>query len=77
MRNLLNRRQAAVLLIAAILALFAETAQAQLPPSKKAPQVGQKAPDFTLPDSTGKDVTLSTQRSGEPEVFGARADNPG
>jgi hypothetical protein len=32
---------------------------AQLPASKQAPQVGQKAPDFTLPDHTGAPVTLS------------------
>ena len=31
----------------------------QLPPSKGAPQVGQKAPDFTLPDKDGNPVTLS------------------
>ena len=30
-----------------------------LPPSKGAPQVGQRAPDFTLPDTTGKSVSLS------------------
>lgn len=31
----------------------------QLPPSNDAPQVGQKAPDFTLPDKEGNPVTLS------------------
>lgn len=30
----------------------------QLPASKGAPQVGQKAPDFTLPDTGGKAVSL-------------------
>jgi hypothetical protein len=41
-----------------LLALAGATG-AQLPPSKGAPQVGQKAPDFTLADSTGKPVRLS------------------
>ncbi len=31
----------------------------QLPPSKGAPQIGQKAPDFTLLDKDGNPVTLS------------------
>lgn len=30
----------------------------QLPPAAGAPQVGEKAPDFTLPDSNGKPVRL-------------------
>lgn len=30
-----------------------------LPPSKGAPQVGQKAPDFTLADTSGKQVSLT------------------
>ena len=30
-----------------------------LPPSKGAPQVGQKAPDFTLPDTNNNPVSLS------------------
>jgi hypothetical protein len=30
-----------------------------LPASKGAPQVGQRAPEFTLPDSTGKQVSLN------------------
>ncbi len=32
---------------------------AQLPPSKGAPKVGEKAPDFTLLDSNGKPAKLS------------------
>ncbi|HEV3374693.1 MAG TPA: hypothetical protein VG051_03260 [Candidatus Acidoferrum sp.] len=32
----------------------------ELPASKQAPQVGQKAPDFTLPDPNGKQVALSS-----------------
>lgn len=31
----------------------------KLPASKGAPQVGQKAPDFTLPDSNGQPVSLA------------------
>lgn len=31
-----------------------------LPESKGAPRVGEKAPDFTLPDKDGRPVTLST-----------------
>jgi hypothetical protein len=31
----------------------------QVPPSTGAPRVGQKAPDFTLPDQDGKDLALS------------------
>lgn len=30
-----------------------------LPPSTGAPQVGQKVPEFTLPDSTGRQVSLN------------------
>jgi flagellar biosynthesis component FlhA len=36
-----------------------------LPPSKGAPQVGQKAPEFTLQDTSGKQVSL-TQLLSEP-----------
>jgi peroxiredoxin len=32
----------------------------KIPASKGAPQVGQKAPDFTLPDTQGNVVTLSS-----------------
>lgn len=31
----------------------------QVPPSTGAPRVGEKAPDFTLPDQDGKDVALT------------------
>ena len=34
-----------------------------LPPSKGAPQVGQQAPDFTLADTTGKQVSLTELRT--------------
>jgi hypothetical protein len=41
-----------------------------LPPAKGAPQVGQKAPDFTLADSTGRQTSsaelLSAQINGKP-----------
>jgi hypothetical protein len=32
----------------------------EIPAAKAAPQVGQKAPDFTLPDTQGRAVTLSS-----------------
>jgi hypothetical protein len=31
----------------------------QLPPSTGAPRVGQKAPEFTLPDQDGKSIVLA------------------
>jgi predicted membrane channel-forming protein YqfA (hemolysin III family) len=34
-----------------------------LPPSKGAPQVGQQAPDFTLSDTRGKQVSLTELRT--------------
>ncbi len=44
---------------AALLLSLGQGAAGPLPPSKGAPEVGQKAPDFTLPDSGGVAVTLS------------------
>lgn len=37
---------------------FSLRMEAQLPPSKHAPAVGQKAPEFVLPDSEGKPTKL-------------------
>jgi hypothetical protein len=36
-----------------------EIASRDLPPAANAPKVGEKAPDFTLPDSQGKPVRLA------------------
>ena len=48
------------LLLLVLLALFAAAAAyAQLPESKNAPKVSEKAPEFTLPDAHGKPVKLS------------------
>ncbi|HEV1995092.1 MAG TPA: hypothetical protein VGR03_12240 [Candidatus Acidoferrum sp.] len=49
----------AALLFAMALLFAAEPAGAQLPPSKGAPKVGEKMPDFTLPDTNNKPVKLS------------------
>ena len=38
----------------------------QLPASAAAPRVGQKAPDFTMPDQNGKPVTLADLLSPAP-----------
>jgi peroxiredoxin len=48
-----------------MIAMVGLSAAAQLPPSKGAPKVGEKAPDFTLPIASGaqkpeeKNLTLS------------------
>ena len=47
-----------VLLLAGLL-VAAAPMLTQLPASKGAPQVGDAAPDFTLPDTAGKSVQLS------------------
>lgn len=38
---------------------YAAYASLQLPSSQEAPRAGQKAPDFTLPDTSGQPVKLS------------------
>src|SRR2546428_3279333 len=45
----------------------------QVPASAAAPRVGQKAPDFTLPDQNGKPVTLAELLSSPPGAGSARA----
>ena len=46
-------------------------ASRQLPASGGAPQIGTKAPDFTLTDTTGKMVSLSALLT-EPLLGGAK-----
>lgn len=41
------------------LSLWGHISAREVPRSAGAPQVGQKVPDFTLPDSTGQPVSLS------------------
>ena len=59
---------AGVLLVAVFLGTSPAQApaQPQLPPSKEAPRVGDKAPDFTLPNTQDKPFKLS-------ELFSAPA----
>jgi AhpC/TSA family len=40
----------------------------EVPPSTGAPRVGQRAPEFTLPDQDGKDVSLHDLVSGSKAV---------
>jgi len=40
----------------------------EVPPSTGAPRVGQRAPEFTLPDQYGKDVSLHDLVSGSKAV---------
>lgn len=47
------------LFLALLTAAAPARAQTPLPESPGAPKVGEKAPDFTLPDTDGKPVTLS------------------
>ncbi len=60
--------------LAGLVLLFAAAMHlhAQLPLSKGAPKVGEKAPDFTLPDSNGKPAKLSELVVAPmPDPFGA------
>lgn len=63
-RRLGSKISAAIvsLLTLGVIAMFVVVvfvAARNLPASHGAPQIGQKAPDFTLTDSTGKQVALS------------------
>jgi cytochrome oxidase Cu insertion factor (SCO1/SenC/PrrC family) len=49
----------ALLLVFSVFSLGSAVADAQPQRSEGAPKVGERAPDFTLPDSTGKRFTLS------------------
>jgi hypothetical protein len=55
--------------IIALFVFFTFSFAKRLPASKGAPQVGQKAPDFTLPDKDGNPVTLS-------KLWGTSVANP-
>jgi hypothetical protein len=53
-----------VALLPVALTAFAFVTARKLPSSTAAPQVGQKAPDFTLADTSGKPVSLDQLLSG-------------
>jgi hypothetical protein len=57
-RKILSSIVSLVSLLLAGLAIFIFFHARALPPSGAAPQVGQKAPDFTLADTTGQPVSL-------------------
>lgn len=70
-------------LLACGLTVFAYFGARQLPKSAGAPKVGERAPDFTLTDSTGKQVSLAqllapTAAQASPTMSGAgeNAANP-
>ena len=54
------------LAICVFFGIFTIVLSRQLPASTAAPQIGQKAPDFTLPDSTGHSVSLSQLEATSP-----------
>jgi cytochrome oxidase Cu insertion factor (SCO1/SenC/PrrC family) len=58
-------RVAATLLVSAFF-IFPRSSRAQLPLSTAAPYVGQRAPDFTLPDQHGNLVSLANLLKPEP-----------
>jgi len=63
-----------VALLLAAFAALAFFAMRKLPRAEAAPQVGQKVPDFTLPDTSGKPVSLDQLLAAFPEpAFSAAA----
>ncbi|MGH9729521.1 MAG: hypothetical protein ACRD33_04690 [Candidatus Acidiferrales bacterium] len=66
-----------LLLLCGLIAIPPGIVRAQLPPSKNAPKVGEKAPDFTLPDSTGKAVRLYDLLSSRQVASGATSQKDG
>jgi peroxiredoxin len=72
MKSRINAFDRLVALIA--LLVMAATLQAQSTPSKNAPHVGQKVPDFILPDSSGKKVQFMALLAEGPTVQGNEAE---
>lgn len=58
-------RRFVVLLLFSLVTLLVQTVSAQLPEARNAPKAGEKAPDFTLPDSEGKPFRLSEALASE------------
>jgi AhpC/TSA family len=73
-RGKLSKVSASLLAVFSMLALVffifaAYVASTWLPKSSGAPQVGQKAPDFSLADSSGKQVSLSALLTDKKKVL--------
>lgn len=58
-------RRFTFLLWFSLVTLCGHAAFAQLPEARNAPKAGEKAPDFTLPDSEGKPFRLSEALASE------------
>ena len=64
------------LFVSSAIVLGSAIAGAQLPASKGAPKPGDKAPNFTLPDSTGKPFTLAHLFAGGKETDAGAVEGP-